>query len=458
MHGNRRSRRYQQQRIRQRAQTIQSYDFFNLLTGPELLDRVDQQLPPHRERVFAPTETLSLFMGQALSPDASCQAVVNGHAVERLANGLTPCSTSTGAYCKARQRLPLALVESLVRQTGMLTAMRAPTTWQWRGRSVKLLDGSTVTMPDTPDNQARYPQQSIQKPSLGFPIARVSALLCGATGAILDSAMGPYSGKTGSEHALLAELMGSLVAGDVLVADRHYCSYVVIAMLQAQGVDVVLQQHQRRMTDFRKGRKLGARDHLVVWKKPKRCPNWLDPTQFDALPATQLIREVRVKSKVLVTTLCCPKQIPKQALGELYVQRWNVELDLRNIKTTLGLETLRCMTPQMNQKQWWISLLAYNLIRLLMLLSAKQADVLPRQLSFKHTVQLWLVWSHQCPQLDERFDTLLMLIAQQRVSDRPGRIEPRVVKRRPKPFPLLLESRSRARARLRQYGHPKRLK
>lgn len=458
MHGNSRSRRYQQQRIRQQAQTIQSYDFFNLLTGPELLDLVEQQLPPHRERLFAPTETLSLFMGQALSPDASCQAVVNRHAVERLANGLTPCSTSTGAYCKARQRLPLTLMESLVRQTGMLMAMRAPTKWQWQGRPVKLLDGSTVTMPDTPDNQARYPQQSSQKPGLGFPIARVSALLCGATGAILDSAIGPYSGKAGSEHALFAELMGSLVAGDVLVADRYYCSYLIIALLQAQGVDVVFQQHQRRITDFRKGHKLGARDHLVVWEKPKRCPNWLSQQQYAALPDKQVIREVRVKSKVLVTSLLCPKHISKQALGDLYVQRWNVELDLRNIKTTLGLETLRCMTPQMNQKQWWISLLAYNLIRLLMLLSAKQADVLPRQLSFKHTLQLWLVWSHQRPQLDERFDILLALIAQQRVADRPGRIEPRAVKRRPKPFPLLIEPRHRARARVRRYGHPKKLK
>ena len=458
MHAHRGSRRYQQQRIRQQARTIQSCDFFNLLTGPELLDLLDQQLPPHRERLFAPTETLSLFMRQVLSPDASCQAVVNRHAVERLANGLPPCSTSTGAYCKARQRLPLALMESLVRQTGILTALRAPTKWQWQGRAVKLLDGSTVTMPDTPENQARYPQQSTQKPGLGFPIARVSALVCLSTGAVLDSAMGPYSGKSGSEHALFAHLLGSLVAGDVLVADRYYCSYVVIAMLQAQGVDVVLQQHQRRITDFRKGRRLGPRDHLVTWEKPKRCPSWLSQPQYDALPATLLIREVRVKSKVLVTTLLSPRQASKQALGELYVQRWNVELDLRNIKTTLGLEALHCMTPQMNQKEWWVGLLAYNLIRLLMLLSAKHADVLPRQLSFKHTVQLWLVWDHRRPQPDDGLDILLVLIAQQRVADRPGRSEPRAVKRRPKSFPLLTEPRRCARARVCRHGHPKKLK
>lgn len=423
-----------------------------------MLDLVDQQLPPHRERLFAPTETLSLFMGQALSPDASCQAAVNRHAVERLANNLTPCSTSTGAYCKARQRLPLALIQSLVRQTGALIGLQAAQPWQWRGRAVKLIDGSTVTMPDTPDNQTRYPQQSTQQPGLGFPIARIGALVCLSTGSVLDSAMGPYAGKQGSEHALFQDLMGSLAAGDVLLGDRYYCSYVLIALLRAQGVDAVFQQHPRRITDFRKGERLGPRDHLVVWKKTKLCPNWLSPDQFEALPDTQIVREVQANSKVLVTTLLSPKQASKHELSELYVRRWNVELDLRNIKTTLGIETLRCKTPQMNQKQWWVSLLAYNLIRLLMLNSAKYADVLPRQISFKHTLQLWLAWSHQRSPSGDHFDILLMLIAQQRVAERPRRIEPRAVKRRPKPFPLLTEPRHRARARVRLHGHPKKLK
>lgn len=203
------------------------------------MDLVDQQLPPHRERLYSPTDTLSLYIAQALSPDASCQRVVNRHAVERVANGLAPCSTHTGAYCKARQRLPVAMVETLTQTTGQLIAAQAPAPWRWRGRRVKLVDGTTVTMPDTPANQERYPQQSNQKPGLGFPIARLVGLLCLATGAVLDAAMGPYSGKTGSEHALFRELMDRIVAGDLILADRYYCAYFVIALLRARGADVL---------------------------------------------------------------------------------------------------------------------------------------------------------------------------------------------------------------------------
>lgn len=455
MHNTATSRRLQHSRVRRHAKRIHSYDFFNVLTGPALLELIDQQLPPHRERLFGPIETLSLFMAQSLNPDASCQAAVNRHAVERLANGLPACSTATGAYCKARQRLPLPLIQSLVRQTGTLIAMRAQPAGRWQGRPLKLLDGTTVVMPDTPDNQARFPQQGTQKPGLGFPISRVGALVCLSTGTVLDTAMRPYRS---SEHALLQDLLGSLVAGDVLIADRYYCSYVILALLRARGVDAVFQQHQRRLVDFRKGKQLGVRDHLVVWEKPKICPKWISRQQFDALPPTQIVREVQVKSKVLVSTLLSPVQAHKQVLGDLYQQRWNIELDLRNLKTTLGLDMLRCQTPQMNEKQWWIGLLAYNLIRLMMLHSASLAELLPRQLSFKHTVQLWLAWNSWPSKLQRRCGLLFPLIAQRRVAYRPGRIEPRAVKRRPKTFPLLMEPRDKARHRVRLHGHPKKLK
>jgi len=366
MYDNREFGRHQQRRISAHARSLHSYDFFNLLTGPDLLDLVDQQLPPHRERLYTPTDTLSLYMAQALSPDASCQQVVNRHAVERVANGLAPCSTHTGAYCKARQRLPLTMVRTLTHATGQQITAQTPAAWQWRGRPVKLVDGTTVTMPDTPANQARYPQQSNQKPGLGFPIARLVGLLCLATGAVLDAAMGPYSGKTGSEHALFRELIDRIEAGDLILADRYYCAYFVIALLRARGADVLFQQHQRRITDFRKGRRLGARDHVVTWQKPKIRPDWLSQEQYDACPDTQVVREVQVKSKVLVTTLLSSAQAPKNALGDLYVRRWDVEVDLRNLKTTLGMEVLRCKTPQMNDKELWVYLLAHNLIRLLM--------------------------------------------------------------------------------------------
>jgi hypothetical protein len=151
------------------------------------------------------------------------------------------------------------------------------------------------------------------------------------------------------------------------------------------------------LTDFRKGRRLGSRDHVVAWIKPRICPGWLTREQYDAFPDTLEVREIKIDSKALVTTLLCADQAPKKALSELYASRWNIELDLRNIKTTLGMERLRCKTPAMNEKELWTSLLAYNLIRLLMTESARQADVLPRLLSFKHSLQLWPAWSHAGP-------------------------------------------------------------
>jgi hypothetical protein len=188
MHTNCRSSRPQRCRIRQRSQTIHSYDFFNALTDPDLLDVVDQQLPAHRERLFPPTTTLSLFMAQTLNADASCQATMDRHVVERIANDLPPCSTATGAYCKARRRLPLTMVRSLLQHTGAWLMGESATAWRWQGRAVKLVDGTTVTMPDTADNQRRYPQPRTQQPGLGFPVARVVALLCLGTGAVLDTA------------------------------------------------------------------------------------------------------------------------------------------------------------------------------------------------------------------------------------------------------------------------------
>lgn len=230
-------------------------------------------------------------------------------------------------------------------------------------------------------------------------------------------------------------------------------------MCLAPLIDVLFQQHQRRHTDFRKGRRLGSRDHVVAWSKPKICPDWMSREQYDGFPDTLEIREIKVKSKVLVTTLLCATQAPKKAIGDLFTSRWNVELDLRNIKTTLGLERLHCKTPEMNEKEFWTCLLAYNLIRMLMAESAKQAEVFPRLLSFKHSLQLWLAWSHSRPDFDaESLCILYGLIAQRRVGNRPGRIEPRAIKRRPKPYPLLMKPRPLARADVKLNGHPKKLK
>lgn len=451
-----------QRRVRERARNSDAYAFFNLLTGPELFDQVESLMPPHRERQFPPTETLSMFLAQALSADRSCQKVVDEAAVRRLIGGLKPCSTHTGAYCRARTRLPAPMVQTLMNYAGRTIAARALGSWCWRGRRVRLVDGTTVTMPDTAANQAAYPQPRSQKPGLGFPLCRMVGIVCLASGAVLNAAAGRYHGKGGDEQTLLRTMLDTLERGDVLVGDAYYATYFLFCALRERGVDAVFEQHgsRQRTTDFRRGKRPGTRDHLLVLDKPAIKPDWMSQDDYARAPATLTVREVRTGSKTLVTTLLCPKQTPKSELKVVYQSRWHVELDLRNIKITLGMDRLSCRTPAMAIKEIWVYLLAYNLIRLMMAQAAVLAELLPRQLSFKHTVQMWIAWTAQVDGAEsgEQIHRLFVLIGQQRVGDRPGRIEPRAIKRRPKSYPLLTQPREIARARVRKYGHPKKLK
>jgi len=457
INSNQKLKQHQQKLVAQHANKTDSYSFFNLLTHPDLLSIVEAQLPDHRERLYPPTTTLSLFLRQCMNADSSCQNTVNSHTVERVFNGLPTCSTQTGAYCKARQRLPLPMVRHLVKQTGNMVNQQLLASWQWENRPVKLIDGTTITMPDTADNQQAYPQQKSQKTGLGFPIARMVAVICLSSGVILDAAMSAAQGKGTGEHALLRQLLDSFEPGDIVLADRYYCSYFLISQLLNRGVDVVFQQHAVRKTDFRKGTSLARRDHIVPWLKPKVRPNWMTQIEYDSFPEYITLRETKVNQKVIVTSLLCDKKTSKKALGSLYKQRWHVELDLRNIKTTLGMEILSCKTAEMNEKEMWVYFLAYNLIRLIMAEAANQNGILPRELSFKHSLQLWLIWTRQTYKHDDT-QTLFMLIAQRRVGNRPGRVEPRAVKRRPKPLPLLMQPRAEAQDNILKNGHPEKLK
>lgn len=449
----------QQQRVLQHVDNTDSYAMFNLLTGPRLLDRVEALLPNHRERSFPPTETLSMFLAQALSTDGSCRQVVNDAAVKRLVGGMRPCSTSTSAYCQARERLPLAMVSTLVLQTGEIVAEGAANWWHWRGRQVRLVDGATVTLPDTEENQVAYPQPNSQKKGLGFPICRLVALLCLGSGALLSAETGPCKGKGSDEQSLLRSMLDILKDDDILLGDAFYATYFLLCELVHRGVDGLFEQHgsRKRSTDFRKGEKLGVRDHLIVLIKPKKKPDWMNQDEYDRAPATLKVREFKAGGKIMVTTFLYPNDVPKSVLKVLYRSRWNVELDLRNIKTTLGMEKLRCKTPEMAIKELWVYLLAYNLIRLLMAQAALLADQIPRQLSFKHTVQIWIAWQQRGSGTHDpvSINALLVLIAEPRVGLRPGRLEPRALKRRPKPFPLLTKSRQATREEIQKNGHPK---
>lgn len=462
MHPNQRTSVLQQRRVQTHASNSDPYTFFNLLTSPELLTEVEALLPEHRERLFPPTETLSMFLAQAMNADRSCQNVVNGTAVQRLSGGLPRCSTHTGGYCHARQRLPVDMISTLTRHTGQLIATNTPASWCWRNRPVRLVDGTTVSMPDTPANQAAYPQPRSQQPGLGFPLCRLVGIVCLGSGAVLNAATGAYRGKGGDEQTLLRSLLDTLASGDILIGDAFFATYFLLCRLREKGVDAVFEQHgsRQRSTDFRCGERLGSRDHLILLNKPKRRPHWMSEEEYTQAPSTLTVRELRAHNKTLVTTLTCPKRTPKGALSALYKSRWNVELDLRSIKTTLGMETLSCKTPEMANKEIWVYLLAYNLIRLLMAQAALLADCLPRQLSFKHTLQVWIAWGHcRISTADtSKIGDIFILIAQQKVGDRPGRIEPRAIKRRPKPFPLLTVPRDLAQVHVARHGHPRKLK
>lgn len=425
-------------------------DFFNLLTGPQLLEKVEALLPEHRERRYPPTVTLAMFLKQALEEDRSCQKAVNGWIAQCVADGLSAPSAHTGAYSKARQRLPVELVSTLAHEVGGLLCTYSSRGWRWRGRTVKLVDGTGLSMQDTPRNQVSYPQPSSQAEGVGFPLMRLGGLICLSTGAVLDVAMGAHAGKGSGELRLFRQLESVFSAGDVMLGDALYCNYFLIARLQALGVDLLVEQNGARITDFRRGQHRGARDHIVHWRKPKERPQWMTAREYATSPQQLLVREVQVGTRVLVTTLL--GRISKRELGALYERRWNVELDFRNIKTTLGLEVLSCRTPQMSEKEVWVYMLAYNLIRLLMAQAALQAGVSPRQLSFKHTAQIWTEWTVR-GLATAHHEILFRAIAQLRVGNRPGRIEPRARKRRPKSYQWMKVPRKEARRQVRLYGY-----
>jgi hypothetical protein len=317
---------------------------------------------------------------------------------------------------------------------------------------VKLVDGTTVSMPDTVANQEKFPQNHGQRLGLGFPLARVVGIVSLSCGAVLEWASGACEGKQTGETALLWQLAQKLSRGDVVIADRYYAGYFMIARLMQLGVDVVIRQHQLRHTDFRRGVRLGARDHVVSWVRPHR-PAWMDEATYRTMPETLSVREVRVGGWTLATSLTDARQVSKQELLVLYRSRWQVELDLRSIKAVMQMDVVRCKTPPMVEKEIAAHLLAYNLVRSVMAKAAYLAGVLPRQLSFKGALQLLRAFEQNlrhssCARLDIGQAHLLAGMAQMKLPYRPWRVEPRAVKRRPKTYKRLTQPRNIVRAAL----------
>lgn len=418
----------------------------NDILPEETLKQIAEIAGNYRDKIFSPLDTLRTFLWQVLSDNGSCKEAVANVLLERIRQGQSVNSVSTGPYCKARQRLPLLPIENAVRQTGASLHQKVESSWKWRDYNVVMVDGTTVLMADTEENQLEFPQQRSQKPGLGFPIARIVGLVSLSTGTIIDYAISAYQGKGNGESSLFSQISSALGPGDILLADRYYCTYAIVALMQQQGVPVLFKNHAKKKADFRRGRKLSPKDHLIYWGKPKRKPVWMSETDYEKLPSSLQVREFAVSGEVYVTTLIDHKEYPKKEIAELYRERWKIELDLRTIKTDMKMDMLRCKTPEMVKKEIAVHLLAYNLIRTNIAQAAKQHRVLPRLISFKAAAQLLTATMRQLvhggkKQLITLCEIVLKAIASTKIGQRKRKAQPRAIKRRPKAYPLLVEPR-----------------
>jgi hypothetical protein len=431
--------------------------FSDILTDDFVRQAMDAVEGVWKDRIYTPLVTLWVFLTQVLSADHSCRGAIARFIAHRLSQGHNPCSPETGAYCQARKRLPERFFEAVTCLVGRALDAKVDKKWLWKGRRVYLFDGTTVSMPDTPENQAAYPQVYNQKRGLGFPIARVGALTSLACGAILNLGVCRYAGKGQGEVSLLRQLWDVLRPGDVLLTDRLMANWLNILLLQQRGIELVARLNKaNRKADFRRGKRLDRHDHIVRWFKPTsiRSLNW---HALKKLPEYITVRETlipvaqpgfRTKTIVVLTTLLDHRQTTPEELAALYRARWNNELDLRSIKRTLQMHQLRCKTPELVRKEIWTHILAYNLIRTIMAQAAATHGLVPRSISFKGTVQTLEAFqpvierTHHPARRLELYQHLLDAIATHRVADRPNRFEPRVKKHRRNHYGWLMRPRA----------------
>jgi hypothetical protein len=454
----------QVQRVYQEQQDQRKMPFAAVLE-PARVERLIGELGGQvRACVLTPLVTFYGFLAQVMNADPSCRQAVAAMLAWLGAAGRALPSGDDGPYCKARRRLPEELPQRLAREVGAELHQRAGRGSLLGGRPIKVVDGTTISMPDTAANQQAYPQTRTQKRGLGFPVLRLVAVFCLNCGALLEAARGPYLGKQTGETALLRSLLDRFLPGDIVLGDRYFCSYWQIALWAGRGADSLMRMHQLRRIDFRKGRRLGHDDHVVVWTKPVQRPAWMAQEVYDGLPGQMPVREVRihvavpgfrVRTLVLATTLLDPALYPAAELAQAFRARWHAELDLRALKAALRMDVLRCKSPDMVHRELGMHLLAYNLVRTVLARAAAKAQVAPRQISFTAGMQLLRSFAPLLALLEpgaaERMDqVLLQALARQVVGDRPNRYEPRAVKRRPKPHKLLQEPRASARRRLRR--------
>ena len=427
----------------------------DLLPAP-LLSSADEG-PNSRERIYTLRLTFECFLWQLLKPQTACREVVRQVQALFQLHDQGPVEDGDSAYVQARLRLPRERLEQAVRATAQTADRRVGAVGQLHDRPVKVADGSTTQLPDTAAHQRRYPQPASQKPGCGFPVLKFVVLFSLASGALLNVLLGNLHHH---DLRLLRGLWEQLKTGDILLGDRAYGEYTTLAGLPQQGVDVVARLHHRRKVDFRKAQRLGKNDGLFVWTKGCQQSAILSATEWALLPAqitvrlirfTATIRGFRSRRVTLVTTLLDPKLFPAPELVGLYARRWRLELCLRDLKTTLGMEVLRCKTPDMAEKELLAYLVAHNLIRCVMAEAVARAPepVDLARVSFKGSVDALRQYSAAIAQARNRkmrcqlWEDLLRNLVRDLVRQRPQRTEPRVVKRRPKPYPLLNQPRRR---------------
>jgi putative transposase len=397
--------------------------------------------------------TLWSFIGQVLQDgkQRSCNAAVTNATRYMIEHGNEPPGPDSGEYCRARHKLNAEVLKKLVRDIANGVSLAIPDRWLWQGKNVKLVDGFTFTMPDTPENQKVFPQLKSQKPGVGFPIARTCAVLSLADACIHNVAIGPYAGKETGETALLRQVLNSFEPGDVLLADRYFCSYFMLAILKSRGIDVCMRLHQLRKIDYAKVTWLGNNDCIDTWYRPQRA-KWMSRELYNSLPKQMKIRilsfdaigDNQTEPLNVVSTFVDHKTCPAVEIGKLYGFRWNAELDIFSIKQMLNLEHLRCKSPDMILREFWVTLLAYNMVRLACAQAAITYNKLARHMSFtiacNTLLSQWLMPPEKsiCQTLGKYN---LLQIASNEVGNRPGRIEPRVIKRRYKRYPLMTKPR-----------------
>lgn len=452
--------------IRQGFLEAEGLPLSDVLTADQIqhaFEEEDALFGEGEDDVYTPALTLWTLLSQVLHSgvERTCDATVERLRSLCLALGIRAPSPDSGAYCRARAKIPVKVLQGLAFEVADELERRVPEEELWCGRHVKIADGSTLLLPDTETNQEAWPQSRSQKSGLGFPILRFCVLMSLATGAVCSFAEAPYRGKQTGEPALLRAQLDRVLADEVLLGDCVFCAFFLIALVLERGADVVFHQHQRRKTDYRKGTSLGHQDHLVIWTRPPR-PEWMDEETYQRMPKQLVIRELtvnvsrpgcRARQVTIVTTLTDAEKYSKEALGELYRLRWHVELDLRAIKVQMHLSDLRGQCPETVRREIWAHWLAYNLIRRSMAAAAQQHDRTVRTLSFAGALQTVNGAMSQAttagPQeLRRLVEQKLESIAYHKVGHRPNRVEPRAIKRRPKPHRLLTKPRAVARAEL----------